>query len=112
MLAGEPRLLIETGTRRPKRVADVEANAPQLMRVVKTPYGLHPTWARRKKFRQAREKLQRWHRERTVEQAFEATRRRAFSSPAGTRERGEYPDIPRGLAARYHNQVTSSGGAE
>ena len=111
-LTGELRMLIETGTRRPRHLARVEPNAPQLMRVVKTPYGLHPTWARRKKVREARERLVKWRRQHALPQALEAARRPPFHSPACTRERGKYPEIPRGLAMRYHRQVPISGGVE
>ncbi len=111
-LAGEPRMLIETGTRRPRLMARPEPNAPQLIRVVKTPYTLHPGWARRKKVREARPKLVRWQRQHALKQALDATRRPPFRSPAGTRERCEYPDIPRGLAMRYHKLESISGGAE
>jgi hypothetical protein len=107
-----PRMLIETETRRPKRVARPEPKAPQLIRVVKTPYALSPGWARRKQVREARDRLERFHREDAVVLAREALERPAFSSPAEQRPRVGYPVVPRDLAARYASECQGSGGAE
>jgi hypothetical protein len=110
--AGQARRSLETGTRGPKRVARPEPNAPQLIRVVKTPYALSPGWARRKQFRQARQKLERFHRVSALVQALEATERPPFLSPARLRPRAAYPVFPRGLAARYALEGKGPGGAE
>ncbi len=109
---GQPRQLIETGTRRPKRLARAEPNARQLIRVLKTPYGLFPGWARRKRFREARDKLERYRREDAVVLAREALERPSFSSPAQKRPLLEYPVVPRGLAARYASECQAAGGVE
>lgn len=111
-LIGEPRQLIETGTRRPKRLARTEPNAPQLIRVVKTPYGLSPGWARRQKVREARARLEPIAREGTLKLAREALVKQVFSSPAGVRPRAFFPVVPRGLAARYASECQVVGGAE
>jgi len=105
-------MLIETGTRRPKRVARAEPNAPQLIRVVKTPYALHPGWARRKKVREARDRLERYERQHAAVLVREDLERPAFSSPALTRPRGAYPIVPRDLAARYASGCADPGEAE
>jgi hypothetical protein len=112
VLVGQPKRLIETGTRRPARLARPEPNAPQLIRVVKTPYGLSPGWARRKKVREARVKLEPYQREPALAVALEATERPTFSSPALQRPRASYPVFPRGLAARYASGCQGLGGAE
>jgi len=112
VLSGQPRQLIETKTRRPKRLARAEPNAPQLIRVVKTPYSLSLGWARRKKFREARDKLERYARQGAVGLAREALERPTFSSPARGRPRIESPVSPRGLAARYASECSEPGEAE
>ncbi len=111
-LAGEPKRLIETETRRPKRLARTEPNAPQLIRVVKTPYALSPGWARRKQIREARGRLERMVREAVIVLALEAKERPSFSSPALQRPRADYPLVPRGLAVRYASESPGSGGTE
>lgn len=108
----EPRQFIETSTRSPRRLARTEPNAPQLIRVVKTPYALSPGWARRKQVREARERLERYVREDALTIVREATDRPPFSSPALLRPRGSYPLVPRGLAARYASGCLGDGEAE
>lgn len=107
----EPRQLIETSTRAPSRLARTEPNAPQLIRVVKTPYSLSLGWARRKKFREPRDRLAPIRREDALVLALEAVERPAFSSPAQRRPLANYPLVPRGLAARYASERTDDGDA-
>lgn len=112
VLSGQPKQLIETGTRQIRRLARPEPNAPQLIRVVKTPYSLSPGWARRKKVREARARLEPFRREAAIVLALEAAQRPPFLSPALQRPRASYPDFPRDLAARYASECPEFGGPE
>jgi len=108
----EHRSIIELGTRRIRRLADPQPNAPQLIRVVKTPYTLARGWARRKKVREARPRLERHEPYLVWESYGKDKARQPFLSPAGTRPRLNYPLVPRGLAARYLSERSSGGAAE
>ena len=100
-LNGAERAVPSGATRRAARIARPEPNAPQLIRVVKTPYSLSPGRGRRARIREARERLQGTGRARPFQEVLAALQRPALSSPAGTRPRGEYPVVPRDLASRY-----------
>jgi hypothetical protein len=110
VLTGGERKTFALGVRRPRRVAQTEPNAPQLIRIVKTPYALSPAWARRRRVRDARERLPPIAPFDPVAVACEAARRPVFACPAGQRPRGAFPSVPRGMVARYLAGLDADGG--
>jgi len=109
-LTGGERRSASGATRRATRLARAEPHAPQLIRIVKTPYALAPGRGRRAKVREARERRAEVGRLHPVAELSSVRRRAPSRSPAGTRARPEYPTVPRDLAARYLESVAATGG--
>jgi hypothetical protein len=98
---GEDRALRDGRVRRPARMAQAEPNAPQLIRVVKTPFGLSTTWPRRRRARDPRERLRAPGRERPIALVTAALARPEGVRPGHARPRPTWPRVPRDLALRY-----------
>jgi len=90
----------ERTPRAPRRQARPEPNAPQLIRIVKTPYAMGRGYFRRMSLRQARPVREGVRRPAVLAMVRQALERPARRSVTSLRTRARFPRIPRGLCDR------------